>query len=57
MYREPKAAKRLYFDVIPRHVDEYAQFLEAYARQVPREQLSTRSGTSMPARRPRPTIR
>ena len=23
MYREPKAAKRLYFDVIPRHVDEY----------------------------------
>jgi lysyl-tRNA synthetase class 1 len=22
MYREPKAAKRLYFDVIPRHVDE-----------------------------------
>ena len=24
MYREPKAAKRLYFDVIPRHVDEYS---------------------------------
>jgi lysyl-tRNA synthetase class 1 len=40
MYREPKAAKRLYFDVIPRHVDEYAQFLEAYGRQGPREQLS-----------------
>jgi lysyl-tRNA synthetase class 1 len=33
MYREPKAAKRLYFDVIPRHVDEYQQFLEAYPRQ------------------------
>ncbi len=30
MYREPKAAKRLYFDVIPRHVDEYLQFLDAY---------------------------
>jgi lysyl-tRNA synthetase class 1 len=30
MYREPKAAKRLYFDVIPRHVDEYYQFLGAY---------------------------
>ena len=28
MYREPKAAKRLYFDVIPRHVDEYQQFLD-----------------------------
>jgi len=40
MYREPKAAKRLYFDVIPRHVDDYAQFLEAYGRQGPREQLS-----------------
>ena len=33
MYREPKAAKRLYFDVIPRHVDEYLQFLEGYQRQ------------------------
>src|ERR1700733_13143598 len=33
MYREPKAAKRLYFDVIPRHVDEYQQFLEAYERR------------------------
>jgi lysyl-tRNA synthetase, class I len=39
MYREPKAAKRLYFDVIPRHVDEYAQFLDAYPRQAPKEQL------------------
>jgi lysyl-tRNA synthetase class 1 len=33
MYREPRAAKRLYFDVIPRHVDEYQQFLEGYERQ------------------------
>ncbi len=33
MYREPKAAKRLYFDVIPRTVDEYQQFLDAYPRQ------------------------
>ena len=39
MYREPKAAKRLYFDVIPRHVDDYLQFLDAYPRQVPKEQL------------------
>ena len=30
MYREPKAAKRLYFDVIPRNVDEYQQFLDGY---------------------------
>src|SRR5713226_60550 len=40
MYREPKAAKRLYFDVIPRHVDEYQQFLEAYERQDRKQRLS-----------------
>jgi lysyl-tRNA synthetase class 1 len=40
MYREPKAAKRLYFDVIPRHADEYQQFLEAYQRQDMRQRLS-----------------
>jgi lysyl-tRNA synthetase class 1 len=40
MYREPKSAKRLYFDVIPRHVDEYQQFLEAYPRQDARQRLS-----------------
>ncbi|MGZ8300674.1 MAG: lysine--tRNA ligase, partial [Rhodoplanes sp.] len=40
MYREPKAAKRLYFDVIPRHVDEYQQYLEAYARQDARARLA-----------------
>jgi lysyl-tRNA synthetase class 1 len=39
MYREPKAAKRLYFDVIPRHVDDYLQFLDAYPRQGPKEKL------------------
>lgn len=33
MYREPKAAKRLYFDVIPRNVDDYQQFLEGYRKQ------------------------
>ena len=40
MYREPKAAKRLYFDVIPRHVDEYQQHLEAYQRQDGRQRLA-----------------
>src|ERR1700751_5244141 len=39
MYREPKAAKRLYFDVIPRNVDEYYQFLDAFPRQDARQQL------------------
>jgi lysyl-tRNA synthetase, class I len=40
MYREPKAAKRLYFDVIPRHADEYQQFLEGYERQDGKQRLS-----------------
>ncbi|MCL2715200.1 MAG: lysine--tRNA ligase [Alphaproteobacteria bacterium] len=40
MYREPKAAKRLYFDVIPRHVDEYQQFMEAYPKQDTRQRLA-----------------
>ncbi len=40
MYREPRAAKRLYFDVIPRQVDDYQQFLEAYQRQDVKQQLA-----------------
>jgi lysyl-tRNA synthetase, class I len=39
MYREPKAAKRLYFDVIPRNVDDYQQFLEGFPRQDAPQQL------------------
>jgi lysyl-tRNA synthetase class 1 len=33
MYQKPKAAKRLYFDVIPRAVDDYFQFLDNFPRQ------------------------
>ncbi|MEO0677059.1 MAG: lysine--tRNA ligase, partial [Pseudomonadota bacterium] len=33
MYQKPKTAKRLYFDVIPRAVDEYHQQLRAYGEQ------------------------
>jgi lysyl-tRNA synthetase, class I len=40
MYREPKAAKRLYFDVIPRNVDDYQQFLDGYERQDTRQRLA-----------------
>ena len=39
MYREPKAAKRLYFDVIPRQVDDYQQFLDGYERQEAKHRL------------------
>jgi lysyl-tRNA synthetase class 1 len=40
MYREPKAAKRLYFDVIPRNVDDYQQFVDGYSRQDGKQRLS-----------------
>jgi lysyl-tRNA synthetase class 1 len=33
MFQKPRAAKRLYFDVIPRAVDEYYQFVDAYQTQ------------------------
>ncbi len=33
MYSRPREAKRLHFDVIPRHVDEYLGFLAGYERQ------------------------
>jgi lysyl-tRNA synthetase class 1 len=39
MYQKPTAAKRLYFDVIPRTVDEYLAFLDAYPRQEMKERL------------------
>jgi lysyl-tRNA synthetase class 1 len=33
MFQKPKAAKRLYFDVIPKAVDEYFSFLDAFPGQ------------------------
>lgn len=33
MYNKPREAKRLFFDVIPRHVDEYLNFLDRYPKQ------------------------
>ena len=33
MYQKPKTAKRMYFDVIPRAMDEYHQQLRAYVKQ------------------------
>lgn len=39
MYQKPKVAKKLYFDVIPRAVDEYYTFLSAYPRQEWKERL------------------
>ncbi|RUX10053.1 lysine--tRNA ligase [Mesorhizobium sp. M8A.F.Ca.ET.059.01.1.1] len=39
MYQRPRQAKKLYFDVIPRAVDEYYSFLAAYPRQEWKERL------------------
>ncbi|KMO28639.1 lysine--tRNA ligase, partial [Methylobacterium variabile] len=33
MYNKPREAKRLHFDVIPRHVDDYLSFLEKFPGQ------------------------
>ncbi len=39
MFQKPMAAKRLYFDVIPRTVDDYLGFLDAYPKQDWKERL------------------
>jgi len=39
MFQKPTAAKRLYFDVIPRTVDDYLGFLDNYSRQAWKERL------------------
>jgi len=39
MYQRPRQAKKLYFDVIPKAVDEYYSFLAAYPRQDWKERL------------------
>jgi len=39
MYWKPREAKKLYFDVIPRAVDEYLAFLDAYPRQDAKNRL------------------
>lgn len=40
MYQKPKTAKRMYFDVIPKAVDEYHQQLKAYESQDEAAQLN-----------------
>ncbi len=39
MFQKPRSAKRLYFDVIPRAVDEYLQFIAAYPGQEGKAQI------------------
>ncbi len=39
MYHKPREAKKLHFDVIPRAMDDYLQFLGGYSRQDAKSQL------------------
>ncbi len=57
MFQKPRAAKRLYFDVIPRAVDEYLTFVEKYEAEEPAKRLENpawhiHSGEPPPARSP-----
>ncbi|MBL1419406.1 MAG: lysine--tRNA ligase [Alphaproteobacteria bacterium] len=40
MFQSPRKAKRLFFDVIPKAVDEYITFLDKYDAQEPKDKLS-----------------
>jgi lysyl-tRNA synthetase class 1 len=40
MYQSPRKAKRLYFDVIPRAVDDYQTYLEKFEKEEPAAQLN-----------------
>ena len=39
MYQKPKTAKRLYFDVIPKAMDEYLTFVQSFENQTPEQKL------------------
>ncbi len=40
MFNKPREARRLYFDVIPRHVDDYYAHLSRFPDMEPKQQLS-----------------
>ena len=39
MYQQPRRAKRLFFDAIPKTVDEYLGYLDAFAKEAPAQRL------------------
>ena len=39
MYQKPKSAKRLHFDIIPRNVDDYLNFLNKFSSETPSQQI------------------
>ena len=57
MFQKPKTAKKLYFDVIPKAVDEYYTFLAPIRGRTGRSGSAIRSGTCTTATRRRSTCR
>ena len=56
MFQKPRSAKKLYFDVIPRAVDEYLQFLSAYPKQDGKQQLDNPVWHIHAAQPPKPEL-
>ncbi len=56
MYQKPKTAKRLYFDVIPKAVDEYHQHLRAFETQDAAGQLNNPAWHIHEGRPPKSTM-
>ena len=57
MFQSPRKAKRLYFDVIPRAVDEYQTFLEKYWSDTPVGGAAVAQDPSQSARDPAQSLR
>ena len=59
MFHKPRAAKKLYFDVIPKAVDDYLTLLTEYqaTSEAAADNWKILSGTSIAATRPRKNIR
>jgi lysyl-tRNA synthetase class 1 len=56
MYQKPRAAKRLYFDAIPRAVDDYLAFVEKFPAETPAQQLENPARHIHDGRPPRPNV-
>src|SRR5260221_6100268 len=56
MYQKPRAAKRLFFDVIPRAVDDYLAFVEKFPVETPAQQLENPAWHIHDGQPPRPDV-
>ncbi|MCA0199626.1 MAG: lysine--tRNA ligase [Proteobacteria bacterium] len=57
MYQKPKTAKRLFFDVIPKAVDEYLDFLEKFPAEEDKAKLDNPAWHIHGGRPPQDTVR